>query len=126
MKRGLIGGILMVLLLFAGLTEMKTVRRELNPMADTMEQAAQAVLRGVYKKTAALTAKARAAWEDSHFRFSCLSHQQAVRQIDGLYDEVEVFLQAKEKVHCSAACQALKNQLRALLEDQKLDLPNLL
>ena len=126
MKRGVFGVILLVLIFFLGLTQMRDSRKELRPIAADMELASQAVLQGDLKKAAALTDGARAAWEDIRLKFSCLSQQQAVRSIDSLYDEVRVFLIAGEAVHCGAACEALKNQLRALQDDQQLDLLNLL
>ena len=126
MKRGTFGILLLILLFFAGLSSMRSVREEIRPIAGNMELAAQAALREDYGQTAALTEKARTAWNENHLKFSLLSDQATVRTIDSLYDEVEVFLKAEEKVHCSAACQALKNQLQALMEEQNLSLPILL
>ena len=126
MKRGTFGAVLLAALFFLCLSEMRFARRELKPMAGQIRQAAEAAALGDYEKTAALTEKAGAAWEKCRGKFSCLSQQQAVRDIDGLYDEVRVFLLAKEQVHCAAACENLKNHLLALLEDQKLCFANLL
>ena len=126
MKRGVFGILLLILILFLGLTQMRDSRSNLKPIAADMELASQAVLQGDIKKAAALTDRARAAWEDYRLKFSSLSQQQAVRSVDSLYDEVKVFLIAGETVHCSATCEVLKNQLLALLEDQQLNLLNLL
>ena len=125
MKRGVFGCVLLVFLLLLSLTLMRQVRRDLRPIAGDMELASEAVLREDFEKTAALTDGARTAWKEYRLRYSCLSPQQQVRQIDSLYDEVRVFLTAGETVHCSAACEELKNQLLALMEDQQLNLPNL-
>ena len=125
MKRGLFGVILLLCLIFGGLHQIRQVRKDLSPIIGDMELAAQAILQEQDQKTAALTDGARAAWEQYRTKYSCLNDQQQVRQIDSLYDEVMVFLTAKERVHCSAACMALKNQLLALQEDQSLNLPNL-
>ena len=126
MKRGLFGCLLLIVLLSAGLTELKATRQLLKPIVSHAELASQTVLQGDFEKTAALTEKARAAWEKTRGRFSFLNEQEAVREIDRLYDEAEVFLRSGEKIHCSAAFASLKNQLQALLEDQQLSLPNLL
>ena len=126
MKRGFIGIFLLLLLLFGGLSQIKAAREDLKPIEQTVSLAGQAALAGDWEKTAALTKKARAAWETHILKFSCLAQQQSVREITSLYDEVEVFLAAREAVHCSATCAVLKNQLQALLEDQALELQNLL
>lgn len=126
MKRGAFGCILLIALFFFSLTGIRTAHQELSPIARRMDMASEAALQSDWQKTAALTREARAAWEDYRFKYSCLSQQEDVREIDGLYDEVQVFLKAGESVHCSAACAALKNQLLGLLEDQKLSFPSLL
>ena len=126
MKRGFFGIFLLLLLLFGGLSQGRSARRDLKPIADTMMLAGQAALEENWEQTAALTEKARAAWESCISKFSCLAPQQSVREISALYEEVEIFLKAEEGGHCSAACSMLKNQLLALLEDQALNLQNLL
>ena len=125
MKRGIFGCLMLLVLLLWGFRQMGQVRQELTPIIGNMELASQTILQEDYKKTAALTDGARAAWEDYRLKYSCLSSQQQVRRIDSLYDEVRVFLVAGETIHCSAACAELKNQLLALREDQSLSLPNL-
>ena len=126
MKRGSFGVVLLAGLFFLSLTEARSVRQDLTPVAAYMEQASQTVLRGDIEKTAALTGQARAAWEAWRLKYSSLTQQQEVWEIDRLWEEVEVFLTAGETVHCSAACAELKNQVQALMEDQQLSLHNLL
>lgn len=126
MKRGTFGILLLLLLLFAGLLESRSVRRDFSPIAYGMEQASQAVRRGDTKKAAALTGQARAAWEDFRAKYSSLTQQQDVWEIDSLWDEVQVFLESGETVHCSAACAELKNHLQAMLRSQQLSLHSLL
>ena len=125
MKRGIFGCVLLGLLLAFSLQISRQARKEILPIAGEMSQAQEAILREDYKKTAALTDGARAAWEKYRAKYSSLGDQQQIRNIDSLYDEVKVFLTAGETVHCSAACAELKNQLLALLEDQKVNIPNL-
>ena len=126
MKRGFFGIFLLLLLFFGGLSQGRSARQNLKPIAQTMSLAGQAALEEDWEKTAALTGKARTAWESYTLKFSCLAQQQSVREITALYEEVEIFLKAEEGGHCSAACSMVKNQLLALLEDQALNLENLL
>ena len=126
MKRGIFGVILLLLLFFGGLLESRSVHRDLAPIAYGMEQASHAVRMGDTKKAAALTGKARAAWEVFETKYSSLTQQQDVWEIDSLWDEVQVFLESGETVHCSAACAELKNHLRAMLQNQQLSIHSLL
>lgn len=126
MKRGIFGILLLLLLFFGGLAESRSVRRDLTPIAYSVEQASQAVQKGDTEKTAALAEKARAAWENFEVKYSSLTQQQDVWTINILWDEVQVFLESGETVHCSAACAELKNLLRAMLRDQQLSIQSLL
>ena len=126
MKRGFFGPILLAVILTVSLLIGAAAKKELAPIAGDVDLASETVLQEQWQKTAALTEKSRAAWNEIRMKFSCLSQQQAVREIDSLYDQVEVFLNAEEAVHCSATCADLKNHLQALLEEQKLCLSNLL
>ena len=126
MKRGTFG-VIVLLALFAGsFTAMNTVRSQLSPVISRMELASRAAGEGDLQKTAALTEEARAAWETYRLKFSCLSPQESVREIDSLYERVRVYGEAEEPAHCRETCTILKNRLEALLEDQLLTLKNLL
>ena len=92
MKRGIFGCVLLALLLAFSLQISRQTGRELLPMAGELALAQEAILREDYKKTAALTDGARAAWEQYRAKYSSLGDQQQIRNIDSLYDEVRVFL----------------------------------
>lgn len=126
MKRGVFGIVLLTAIFFGGLWAGKSARQDLNQAADAMDLAARAVLQGDIEKTAALTLKVRTAWDDNRLKYSILSDQQQVREIDSLLDEAEVFLVAGERVHCGSTCAVIKNRLKSLLEDQQLQLHILL
>ena len=126
MKRGylgmaLLGAILLLSILISGISA-----RRAEPIHENLEQAAGAALRGDWQKTAALTGKARAAWEDGKFYFSCFAHQDEVRDIDSLFGQLEIYQSAREGPGCSALCVMLENLTRELQEDQCLNLHHLL
>ncbi len=118
MKRGTFGVILLLVILIGSLLCSLMVRNQIGSLTEDLERAAQAALRKDYKETAALTEKVSTAWKKYRMKFSCLSHQDAVREIDSLFAQMEVFQSTEEAACCSAACVMLKNQLQALLEDQ--------
>lgn len=126
MKRGILGIFLLVFLFGISLLEAISAARQLRPIEDQLAEASQTALREDTEKTADLTGTARSAWGDYRLKFSCFSQQDAVREIDSLFAQADVFLRSGEMVHCSAACIELKNQLQALLEDQIPNLPSLL
>ena len=126
MKRGIFGICLLIGLLALGIAAMLTAKHQLTPIEEDLGQVSQAALHGDWQKTAALTGKARAAWEDCRDLFSCFAQQEEIHEIDRLYDQLEIYAVAGEKRLCSSIAAQLRNLTKELQEDQLLNLPHLL
>lgn len=120
MRRGLLGmGILAVLLILC-LMIMTAAAVLPRQLAADLQAAAEAALSEDWEKTAALTGKARAAWEEIRLFYCCITSQDEIQEMDSLFLQAAAYVQAEETGSCAAACLSLADQARSLGEDQIL------
>ena len=126
MKRGLFGMGILAVLLIVCLIVMGMAAVLPRQITEDLQGAADAALAGDWEKTAALTEKARTAWREIRPFYCCITHQDALQEIDSLFLQLDAYQQTGEAGSYGAACLSLAAQTRSLGEDQLLTIWQLL
>lgn len=112
MGRFWIGVGLMAVLLGAGLFSAHSLERSQEPIAATLEQAAQT-------RDPKLLRQARQAWNDRWHATAVLTDHNPMDEIDSLFSQAEAYAQANQMGDFSALCLRLAQLIRATTEGQK-------
>ncbi len=116
MKRLWLGiGILAVLLAVSALCCMAMDRIH-SPIACDLEQAAQASDRADWQQAAALVQQAQSRWEKYWYFTAAVADHTPMDELDGMFRELEVYLQAKEQPHFAVTALHLSELARAMAD----------
>ena len=115
-------GILLAILLLGLLTGW-LMQQNQQPVAELLEQAAQAedLQSGVQ-----LAQQAKEDWHKRWKAVAAVADHTPMDEIDTLFAEMEVYIREKEDVHFYACCSQLASLLRAVAEAHKLSWWNLM
>ncbi len=114
MRRLILGiAILAVLLLISGILAY-AMEQIHSPIAQQLQQAADAADREDWEKASALTQGAKARWERYWCFTAAVADHTPMDELDGLFAELEVYLQAREMPHFSATGQQLSQLARSM------------
>jgi len=115
-------GILLAILLLGLLTGW-LMQQNQQPVAELLEQAAQAedLQSGVQ-----LAQQAKEDWHKRWKAVAAVADHTPMDEIDTLFAEMDVYIREKEDVHFYACCSQLASLLRAVSEAHKLSWWNLL
>ena len=114
MKRCRFGVALLVLLLAAGISVTCLMRKFHIPIAQDLEQAAVYAENAQWEQTRQYTASARSRWEQ-HRKFSAaFADHEPMEEIDRLFAELEIWLQAEDTEHCASICAQLSQAAQAI------------
>lgn len=120
MKRCWIGFILLLVLLAGCLAVTFAMTRLHEEMETDLKQAAHYSLSGNWENAELFTNKARKSWEKwAHFR-ACFADHTPTEEIDGDFEALVIYLQAREAVSFPAACLSLSRQIAAVGEAHAL------
>lgn len=126
MKRSKFGAVLLVFLLATGIFISWSMKRCHTPISQDLEQAAQAALAEDWAEAAALTDRASAGWQQC-WRFSAaLADHEPMEEIDSMFAELEVYLQAKDSECTAAVCAELARRVEDMSDAHRLNWWNLL
>lgn len=120
MKRIWIGIALLVLLLVGGIWSTAFASRANTHIADTLSQARQAAQTEDRLSAASLLQAAKGEWEHNHHIMAILSDHEPMEEIEGLFAQLEVWLENWNSTAFSVCCAALESLVRAVGEAQSV------
>lgn len=122
-RRFYLGAGLLAVILLLGLLTAWAMDKNQQPIADLLEQAAQAeqLETGIQ-----LARQAEQGWKATWKWIAAAADHTPMDEIDALFAELEVYAKAGEDVHFSACCKQLASLLRAVSEAHKLSWWNLM
>lgn len=126
MKRLWIGVGLLVIFLALGIFTTVTMARIHDPISEKLKQAEEAALDQDWPHAASLAREARGQWLRHRNVTASLADHSPMEEIDGLFDELDVYLQEKELVHFAACCAQLSARVQAIGEAHSISWWNLL
>ncbi len=97
-----------------------------TPLAQNLQAAAQAAAEENWQKAAALFRQASLCWEENKHFVASLADHSPMDEMDGLFAELEVYLQQQEMPHFAATCRHLAKLAEAMGENHALNWWNLL
>ena len=125
MKRIWFGVALLIALLILGLCSGAVMERTHLTQAEELDRAAHLALENRWEDAAAAFETARNSWEESLPLSAALTDHEPMDEIDGLFAELEVFLQLQDFASFSTSCRYLSRQLEALGKSHSFNLQNL-
>lgn len=120
MKRLWLGVILLAALLAASLGVQRAMERIHDPIANELEQAADAALAGDWAEADCLYHRARDAWQRHRKVTASLADHSPMDELDMLFGELRVFSRERETVHFAAACRAAARMAKAIAQAHSL------
>ncbi len=126
MKRYALGVWIMALLLGLGILGSWAVNRNLNPISQSLEQAAELALSGDWDRALEIPVQAQKAWEETWTLHAALCSHEPLEEVDEQFAQLEVYARSRDPVLYAATCIQISQQLHAIAEGQTLSLRNLL
>ena len=126
MKRLQIGiGVLLVLLI-SGITVSWFMANMHRPLARQLQQAAQAAMAEDWPSALAQAGNARQSWVDRQHLVAAFADHTPMDALEGLFAELEIYAQAREKEHFAATCVQLAQLAEAMADSHSPTWWNLL
>ncbi len=97
-----------------------------KPIAQDLEDAAQAALAEDWDRANALFSRAERSWEKRHGLTASLADHSPMDEVDMLFAELKVFAQEQETVHFAATCRSAAQMAQAMAQAHTLTWWNLL
>ena len=126
MKRLWIGVAILSILLATGIgTTVFAVHTHTN-IADNLNQASEAALRGKWEEAKALSLDAKTKWESCRNITASIADHEPMEEIDDLFSQIEVFLLTKQQIPFAVCCASLGVLAEAIGEAHAVNWWNLL
>lgn len=126
MKRCRFGAGLLAVLLLSGILTSRWTEDHHREISSLIAQAEEASLRGDWDQSDSLIRQAKGQWE-AHWGLSAsLTDHSPMEQVDSLFEQLDVYLRARDPVGCGGLCAQLGKALEAIAESQSLTWWNLL
>ena len=126
MKRCWFGGALLILLLAAGITITLLMGKFHTPISQDLEKAAICVGNAQWEQAGSYASSARHRWEQ-HRKFSAaFADHEPMEDMDQLFAELEIWLEAQDIEHCAAICAQLSQAAQAMKDAHTMTWWNLL
>ena len=126
MKRIYMGLAILAILLSLALLFTWLMDRIYHPLASTLQEAADAAIRTDWAAAAELYGKAQTHWEKHKHFTAILADHSPMDDMDGLFGELELYLQQQEMPHFAATCLHLARLAESMEENHALSWWNLL
>lgn len=126
MKHLWFGALLLGCLLVAGAFSSYGVQQVQEPLTEQLEQAAQAGFSEDWILAEKLFSAARARWEKFHNSLAAIVDHEPMEQIDGLFEELEIYKEARNATLFSGVCLRLSQMTQTIGEANRLNWWNLL
>lgn len=120
MKRSWIGFSLLVFLLVLSLIVTGFMTRIHESIELDLQQTSRCALAGDWESAELFRHKAFRTWKKwEHFR-ACFADHNPVEDIDADFAALEIYLQTREAISCSALCSSMAKQVAAVGEAHEL------
>lgn len=126
MKRSWLGAGLLALLLLGGILSSRWLIHTHQDIAGDVEQAVEYALREDWEQATRLTRQARDSWEQCRKPSATLVDHAPLERIDTLFDQLEVYAEARETVSFAASCVQLSKEIEDLSDAHRVNWQNLL
>lgn len=126
MKRFWIGFLILSILLCGGSAVTICMVKTHQPIADDLQQSAQAALDGNWEQAARLAGQAQTRWEKYHTFTAAFADHSPMDELDGLFAELEIFYVQREQTHFAAVCAHLAQLAQAMADSHAPSWWNLL
>ncbi len=126
MRRLIIGLSILAVLLALSIGVSAAMERIHSPVAEALHQAAEAAQAEDWKKAGALAESAKARWEKYWYFTAAVADHTPMDDADGLFAELEIYLQEQEMPHFAATAMHLSQLTRAMADSHHASWWNLL
>ena len=116
MKRLWIGVFILIILLGLGIGTTVFALRANNSISEKLEQASDAALRGRWTEARQLSLDAKDNWETYRKGIATIADHEPMEEIDDLFSQMEVYLQARQQIPFSVCCASLGVLTKAIGE----------
>ena len=114
MKRGWLGGGILVVFLVAGVITSVVMDNAHLPTCDLLRRAADMTLAGEFDRALPLAMEAKNRWEQQWNGTAVVADHSPMDDVDALFGEMVIYAQAGEEPHFAACCQELSQRLEAM------------
>lgn len=126
MKRIYLGLAILVMLLFLAILFTVIMDRIHSPIAFDLLTAAQAAAEGDWDKASEFASAASSSWKKHRNFTAILADHSPMDDMDGLFAELETYLQQREMPHFAATCRHLARLAEAMGDNHALSWWNFL
>lgn len=126
MNRIWIGILLLLLLLGTGIWITASFTGRQEEIANNLSLAGDAAQAGDWAAAEHYATQAQNAWNRQHRFASAITDHSPMEQIDGMFAQMEIFLQARQQAAFCACCAELEVMVQAVGESQSINWWNLL
>ena len=124
MKRIWFGAALLAALLVLGIFSAALMEDTHLTQATQLNRAADFAISGNWNGAGAAFSAAKTGWDKRSPVIAGLSDHEPMDQIEGLFAQLELFLQMRDAVSFSSSCRYLAKQLEALGKSHSFNLQN--
>ena len=125
-KRFYLGLFLLAVLLAIGLLTGWAAERGMEPVAEHLTQATQAILNGDFTAGARLARQAKATWQSRWRWLAAVADHAPMDEIDGLFSQAEYYVNSLDKTRLGACCAQLSELVEAIADAHRLNWWNIL
>lgn len=126
MKRSIFGAGMLALLLILGVAAQWGIARQQDPVAQTLDKAAEAALDGDWERVDTLIGQAHKTWQQGYDLSAALADHEPLEKIDAQFASLKVWQKERSAPMTAAGCAELASQIRALVEEQRFSWKTLL
>ena len=126
MKRGWFGAALLLVLLGLGIASSVLMGIFHEPLAQSLERAADLALAENWEKSQEIVEQAQEKWEKMWHFSATVSDHGPMEEIDALFAQLEIYQKSRDPVNFAAACASLSRQIEAMGDAHEISWWNLL
>lgn len=124
MKRIWFGAALLAALLLLGIGSTALMEDTHLTQAAQLNRAADLAMSGNWKGAGAAFSEAKSSWDQRSPIIAGLSDHEPMDQLEGIFAQLEVFMQMQDAVSFCSSCRYLAKQLEALGKSHSFNLQN--
>ena len=126
MRRLLLGTTILAVLLAGGSLLCQTMEDIHAPIAADLQRAGLAALAEDWATAQDLLTHAAVRWDTFRRITATFADHTPMDEVDGLFQELQVYVRTRENPHFSAICAHLQTRIQAIWENHRLTWQNLL
>lgn len=125
MKRLWIGIGLLAAMLVSGILIPEIMESCHSPIVEDLQRAAELAMDSEWERAEFLAHRAEEKWEEKRPVTAVFTDHEPMDDIDGMFDQVEIYAEARDAVSFGSTCAYLASRLDALGDYHDLSFPNL-